>query len=726
MFFNQYPYMNLNDFNLDYILKALKTLSEQLENFISLNTIKYANPIQWNITKQYEANTVVIDANDGTAYLSVKPVPTGVAITNTDYWTPIFTLNLLSANQNITLRDDGSNVLATFASSVDDWLIWNGTLYKVTRAIAVNEAYVVGYNLTRYSVELFLSDAVSAINTIIGDLNDLNTSDKTSVVNAINSTLTDIKSLMWFVTLEEYGAVGDGATDDTNAMVAALTAQKPIVLNANKSYVINTISVGDVELIGNGATLISKSAYLLSQYNSMKFKNVHFEFDNAGQGLINPSSNEGQEITLIDCEFTNAVAVSDPNESFLPYGACVFANAKYVNVIGCYASNVAGHFCRTLSTQAHSVVHFENNVINNSMVAPATITSSYGFGSYQSPANANNYDLVNISGNHIDGMLGSGIACHSMSNAFITNNEVSNCGEHAIVFMGGYHAEIANNKCIESVGCGVRVQSNNRAYDTSYVNVHDNIIKGNGVLLGGGRVDNVEVHNNFIEGISGAFYGVRFTGYYNGDTSGCNDVVVKDNVIKNVTYPLYVERGANKDFSAVDNLINNKNEYGASYGGFEWVRVNAMNENMHFYDNSVPATINGTVSGEIYTATGQRFLEAVATVSDLPMTTEYCGLSFDYDANCPCSCGIGFYISGGTLLGPLVSYPPEIVGDEATKSHYEFMFDVQSAFNQVKGAHTASEVLGVAIRIVKASGISTTTAEIKNVTMFKGNRGLLK
>ena len=32
-------------------------------DFVNLNTIKYADPIQWNITKQYETNTVVIDGN---------------------------------------------------------------------------------------------------------------------------------------------------------------------------------------------------------------------------------------------------------------------------------------------------------------------------------------------------------------------------------------------------------------------------------------------------------------------------------------------------------------------------------------------------------------------------------------------------------------------------------------------------------------------------------------
>lgn len=63
-----------------------------LLEMVPLSVITYADPIQWDITTQYSQNTVVVDPQTGTAYLSTQPVPGGVQITNTDYWVPIFSL----------------------------------------------------------------------------------------------------------------------------------------------------------------------------------------------------------------------------------------------------------------------------------------------------------------------------------------------------------------------------------------------------------------------------------------------------------------------------------------------------------------------------------------------------------------------------------------------------------------------------------------------------------
>ena len=208
--FDQFPYTNFHELNLDWLIKLIKELENTVNNFVALNTIKYAEPIQWNITTQYQANTVVVDPQTGTAYLSSKAVPSGVALTNTDYWSVIFTLDIISANKNLTLRDDGSNVLATFASVAGDWLLWNGTLYKVSQDIAVNEAYVDGYNLDRYTVELFIDDLRTEIINITGDPDNLSTADKTNLVAAINELVTNI------------GDLANLNTTDTSNLVAAI------------------------------------------------------------------------------------------------------------------------------------------------------------------------------------------------------------------------------------------------------------------------------------------------------------------------------------------------------------------------------------------------------------------------------------------------------------------------------------------------------------------------
>lgn len=89
---NFWPWTNLHELNLDWIIQSITDQETRLTNFVSLNSIKYANPFQWNITTQYAQNTLVIEPETGTAYLSVQPVPQGVQITNTEYWTPVFTL----------------------------------------------------------------------------------------------------------------------------------------------------------------------------------------------------------------------------------------------------------------------------------------------------------------------------------------------------------------------------------------------------------------------------------------------------------------------------------------------------------------------------------------------------------------------------------------------------------------------------------------------------------
>ena len=71
------------------------------------------------------------------------------------------------------------------------------------------------------------SSIVNAVNEVlddIGNLSDLATSDKSNLVNAINEVLNTSGGDTYYVTPQMFGAVGDGINDDTAAVMQALNA----------------------------------------------------------------------------------------------------------------------------------------------------------------------------------------------------------------------------------------------------------------------------------------------------------------------------------------------------------------------------------------------------------------------------------------------------------------------------------------------------------------------
>ena len=179
--FDHFPYTNFHELNLDWILKALREIETTMDQFVAINVLKYADPIQWDITRQYEKNTIVIDPLSGTAYISVAPVPIGVALTNTDYWCVVFNLEqfVTRANNNFTLRvEEATTLTATFATNAGQWLVWGGHLYEAIVNIVAGDQYVIDSNIKRITVE-----------DVTGDLVDLNTAIKTNLVAAINSEI---------------------------------------------------------------------------------------------------------------------------------------------------------------------------------------------------------------------------------------------------------------------------------------------------------------------------------------------------------------------------------------------------------------------------------------------------------------------------------------------------------------------------------------------------------
>lgn len=328
MSFFEFPHTRTYDNDLGWLIKHVWEVVHEMEIFVNLNEIKFADPIQWSIARQYEKSTVVVDPWDGTAYLSTQPVPAGVSLMDENYWTPIFNygeiVDTLRHQITDTVTDPESDRASIYIPQYA-MLWWRSELYMALQDIQIGDTLEPGVNIESITLEEWMdSAAASKMQTFdtVAEMRACETIPAGAVVRTLgyyakgdgggaqyltSASGTDngytvietaggtFASLIvtGFMTARQFGAVGDNVANDTAALRIAMNTADVLDLQGLTYKVTGFIDVNAKEYsdIRNGtldASLITSTSEILRFAGSLFYETTGYTID--GDTLQLPST----------------------------------------------------------------------------------------------------------------------------------------------------------------------------------------------------------------------------------------------------------------------------------------------------------------------------------------------------------------------------------------------------------------------------------------------------
>ena len=240
------------------------------------------------------------------------------------------------------------------------------------------------------------------------------------------------------ITPELFGAVGDGISDDTEALKKAFATQKTVVLN-NKYRITRSLSL-ESSLKGQGTIIFDKDKINISiSGKDLTIKGVKFDYRCHYGRMLKLS--RASNVTINDCVFANVGTTQQ-----------TFANAMLVITGEC--NNVGIFNCRFLHCKSSPESSAQGIWIQQK--APKTINhhiyvKSCYFEDFQTIKDA---DAIKVLGGNYDCYL------------YVENCEFHKCAKRAMKFQGR-ECHSSNNKIFvtEPMHCAIAFQ---RGYGSSF------------------------------------------------------------------------------------------------------------------------------------------------------------------------------------------------------------------------------------------------------------------
>ncbi len=377
-----------------------------------------------------------------------------------------------------------------------------------------------------------------------------------------------------YVSVKDFGAVGDGVTDDTAAIQATLNSGGQVEFVSGTYLITSTLNIpSDTKLVGNGKDTAIK---LANGANTHMLQNVNYR------------SGSNDNITIDGLVIDGNVANQTNNGAYDKHGIR-FNNTTNVVVSNCIVKNV-GTDCI--------------NLINSNN---ATIKSNNLYGAYNHAVTFQNCDGLLGDSNRIHdcgsktdayGFTSSGHAFIGVNsrcdNVIITNNYVYDMGDSCIRNeRAGYGWIISNNLVVNSGKDSIKIMG----VELSGVKPKANIISNNIVIDAGNDGIHASgecvITGNYVYGTgkntAGKPYGKWFStasGIKSADSA--SNILIQGNYIYDAYYSgVYLDAVTNTKVSGNVSMLNGLNG------------ITAYNCNFLTIDNNVCAD-NGTRSDIIY------------------------------------------------------------------------------------------------------------------------------
>ena len=335
-------------------------------------------------------DTSVYSADGKTLYLSAT---TAGALTETAPSSPNYVVRV-GTNLNTT-HNGALFVNPNRALAADTTMAANTNSVPPTQAAAkayANSAAASALSTAEAYTDTLRSDLASTSDVTKGDKL---IGVKSSLTGAVARTQHDKNSDI--VSAEDFGATGNGTTDDTDALHAAMAASKAVVLAPGKTYV----SSGLTAVQGSGLICTAGRATLKLVGGTTLISVPVQDFTLRGVDLLGPSvtsyaSSGATSGTNVGLSFNNAsvkgCSVSDcdvsgfdfygiyvglTSSSSTYYKSVVFNNVNaYSNYIS-WCFDASGEYCDTVGCHGHNSYAGVKNIGGNNKFSACNFDSNY-------------------------------------------------------------------------------------------------------------------------------------------------------------------------------------------------------------------------------------------------------------------------------------------------------------------------------------------------------------